>query len=60
MHGQQNIKILKGLYVLILQGVSFITAPSTLGLSHGKPASTRTSRDRCGAQNADKRYAKRN
>jgi hypothetical protein len=51
---------LTGLYVFILQDVSFIAAPSTVALSHAKPASTRTSRDRCGAQNCDKWYAVHN
>jgi hypothetical protein len=40
-----------------IQGVSFISTTSTVGLSHSEPAAAGTSRDSCGDQDSDKRKA---
>ena len=37
------------------QDVSFVAAPSTVALSHSKPASAMTARDNFGAQDSNKR-----
>jgi hypothetical protein len=52
MHGQKNI------FKKLLQGVSFIVAPISAGLSYRRLASALTFRDTCGAKDIDERQSK--